>query len=56
MARAGSGHPMGGEKLAQRAILSQEGRVAVDESVDELVEEAVAYARGGGMAPCVRGV
>ena len=33
------------EKLAQRAILSQEERAAVDESVDELVEEAVAYAR-----------
>jgi TPP-dependent pyruvate/acetoin dehydrogenase alpha subunit len=34
-----------GDKLAERAILSPEERAAVDESVDQLVEEAVAYAR-----------
>ncbi len=33
------------EKLEQRAILSPEERAAVDTSVEELLDEAVAYAR-----------
>jgi pyruvate dehydrogenase E1 component alpha subunit len=35
------------ERLAQRAILSPEERAVMDESVDQLVEDAVSYARAG---------